>query len=418
MPNYKYRATDLTGKTVKGTLNTSDPEALLSALRDKDLFLLDYSVSSGAGFGAKMKSAELCDFCRQLGTLLNAGVSVIQAFKIIGNRQSASKLAKRVYGDISTDLKHGKALSDSMGDQGRIFPELLVSMTRSGEASGKMGDTFINMGEHFQKQNRIKKQVKGALAYPMVLLVLLIGVIILMFTYILPMFGDMFENTEMPFFTRLLMSMSDFMIHKWYVILIVVAVLVALFIFLMRTPQTRLVIDRMIIHFPKIGHLVQIVYTASFSRTLASLYSSGLSILNALQISRDTVGNTYLRSQFEECIKNIRTGNPLSESIMAMDGFDSKLADTVKVGEETGKLDAMLITTADDYEYESDAAIKSMMAIVEPVMICLLGGVVAVVMVSVLVPMYSMYGNIDENYGTFFRTLPHILPNILPHIFH
>ncbi len=419
LPNYKYRATDLAGKTIKGTIAASDPEALLSILREKDLFLVDYSAASGTGFGSKMKSAELCDFCRQLGTLLNAGVSVIQAFKIISNRSSVSKLGRRVYTDISTDLKHGKALSEAMADQGKVFPELLISMIRSGEASGKMGDTFVNMGEHFQKQNRIKKQVKSALMYPMVLLVLLIAVIIVMFTFILPMFGGMFENAELPITTRAMMAMSDFLIHKWYIVVVVAVILIAVFIFLMRTPSTRLVIDRMVVHFPKIGKLVQIVQTASFSRTLASLYSSGLSILNALQISRDTVGNTYLRSQFEECIKSIRVGNPLSDSIRAMDGFDSKLSDTVKVGEETGKLDAMLISTADDYEYESSSAIKSMMSIIEPVMICILGAVVALVMVSVLVPMYSMYGNIDQNTTmTFFNVLPRLIPNILTNIIH
>ena len=185
----------------------------------------------------------------------------------------------------------------------------------------------------------------------------------------------------------------------------VVAAIVVVFVMLMRTPASRLVIDRMIVHLPKIGNLVRIVYTASFSRTLASLYTSGLSILNALQISRDTVNNSYLRSQFDDCIKSIRVGNALSESIMAMDGFDSKLGDTIKVGEETGKLDAMLLSTADDYEYESSAAIKSMMSIIEPLMIVILGVVVAGVMVSVLVPMYSMYGNIEENTGAVFSWL-------------
>ena len=240
---------------------------------------------------------------------------------------------------------------------------------------------------------------KGALAYPLVLVILLVLVIIVMFTFILPMFGDMFTDMELPLMTRILMGMSGFLTHYWYVAIGVVAAIVVVFVMLMRTPASRLVIDRMIVHLPKIGNLVRIVYTASFSRTLASLYTSGLSILNALQISRDTVNNSYLRSQFDDCIKSIRVGNALSESIMAMDGFDSKLGDTIKVGEETGKLDAMLLSTADDYEYESSAAIKSMMSIIEPLMIVILGVVVAGV------PMYSMYGNIDENTGAVFSWL-------------
>lgn len=213
MPNYKYRATAMSGKMVRGTLAASDPEALLNELKKKDLFLLDYTQTSKTSFGSKLKAKELTDFCRQLGSLLDAGVSVIQSFNIISNRASISKFARKCFSDITTDLKHGKALSDAMADQGKVFPELLISMVRAGEASGKIGDTFINMGEHFQKQQRIKSQVKGALAYPLVLVILLVLVIIVMFTFILPMFGDMFTDMELPLMTRILMGMSDFLTH-------------------------------------------------------------------------------------------------------------------------------------------------------------------------------------------------------------
>lgn len=404
----------MSGKTVRGNLVASDPEALLNELKKQDLFLLDYTQTNKTSFGSKLKPKELTDFCRQLGSLLDAGVSVIQSFNIISNRASISKFARKSFSDITTDLKHGKALSEAMADQGKVFPELLISMVRAGEASGKIGDTFLSMGQHFQKQQRIKSQVKGALAHPIVLMILLVLVIIVMFTFILPMFGDMFTDMELPLMTRVLMGISNFLTHYWYVAVGVVGALVALFIFLMQdTGDTARYRAGWVVHLPKIGNLVRIVYTASFSRTLASLYTSGLSILNALQISRDTVNNSYLRSQFDGCIKSIRVGNALSESIMAMDGFDSKLGDTIKVGEETGKLDAMLLSTADDYEYESSAAIKSMMSIIEPLMIVILGIVVAGVMVSVLVPMYSMYGNIDENTTAVFAWIGRTLGRFL-----
>ena len=173
MPNYKYRATAMSGKTVRGNLVASDPEALLNELKKQDLFLLDYTQTNKTSFGSKLKPKELTDFCRQLGSLLDAGVSVIQSFNIISNRASISKFARKSFSDITTDLKHGKALSEAMADQGKVFPELLISMVRAGEASGKIGDTFLSMGQHFQKQQRIKSQVKGALAYPIVLMILL-----------------------------------------------------------------------------------------------------------------------------------------------------------------------------------------------------------------------------------------------------
>ena len=158
----------MSGKTVRGNLVASDPEALLNELKKQDLFLLDYTQTNKTSFGSKLKPKELTDFCRQLGSLLDAGVSVIQSFNIISNRASISKFARKSFSDITTDLKHGKALSEAMADQGKVFPELLISMVRAGEASGKIGDTFLSMGQHFQKQQRIKSQVKGALAYPIV----------------------------------------------------------------------------------------------------------------------------------------------------------------------------------------------------------------------------------------------------------
>lgn len=399
MPKYKYTATALDGKVVKGTQSATDPQQLITNLKQENLFLTDYKQVSDVSFGSKLKSDELTDFCRQMGTMLNAGVSIMQSLGIIANRDSISDSAKTIYRNIIAELKQGKELSVAMANQKGVFPELLISMVRSGEASGKLGDTFITMGEHFQAQQRIKSTVKGALTYPIVLVILLVAVIILLFTYVIPMFGDMFTDQELPVTTRALMWLSDSMTNYWYIWIGAVVIIVAVVVFCLKTPATRLVIDRWMVHIPKIGYLVRIVYTANFSRTLASLYTSGLSILQAVQISRDTVGNSYLRTQFDACIKSLRAGGSLSDSIKAMDGFDSKLGDTVKVGEETGKLDSMLNSTADDYEYESNEAIKSMVGVIEPIMIMILGVVVGVVMVSVLVPMYDMYGNIDESYG-------------------
>mgnify|MGYP002236756642 CR=1 FL=1 len=156
----------MSGKTVRGNLVASDPEALLNELKKQDLFLLDYTQTNKTSFGSKLKPKELTDFCRQLGSLLDAGVSVIQSFNIISNRASISKFAKKSFSDITTDLKHGKALSEAMADQGKVFPELLISMVRAGEASGKIGDTFLSMGQHFQKQQRINLRSRARLDVP------------------------------------------------------------------------------------------------------------------------------------------------------------------------------------------------------------------------------------------------------------
>jgi type IV pilus assembly protein PilC len=413
MAKYKYSATDVVGKMNKGVMEADNTEDLREKLRKKDLFMVDCTVSMNTDINLdflgpkKMKTEDLTAFCREMSSMLGSGVNMVRALNILAKQDSKPYL-KKVYGKLATDIKHGMALSDAMAAQGSMFPELLVAMIRAGEASGKIDQTFEKMGVHFDKSHKLKQQIKSAMTYPMVLLVLIIVVIIALFTFVMPQFGSMLESTTVPKITVFMMTLSDFCVDNFIWIILVMIALVIAVIFLLRIPAVQLTKDTLLIKIPKLGPLMKIIVTADFARTIASLYSSGMTIVNAMQCSKETINNKYVRSQFTAAVKSIRAGKSLSQAIREVDGFDKKLADTIEIGEETGKLDDMLNMSADTYEYDSQQAIKRLTGILEPLMIVIMAGVVVVVMLSVLLPMFNMYGSIDENSESIRNIFSHI----------
>ncbi|MCI5910104.1 MAG: type II secretion system F family protein [Oscillospiraceae bacterium] len=414
MAKYKYSATDAVGKINKGLMEAENPEDLREKLRKNDLFMVDCSISMNTDLNLdflmprKMKVEDLTSFCREMCSMLGSGVNMVRALNILAKQDSKPYL-KKCYTKLATDIKHGTALSDAMASQGSMFPELLVAMIRAGEASGKIDQTFEKMGEHFDKSHKLKSQIKSAMTYPMVLLVLIIVVIIALFTFVMPQFGSMLAETKVPKITVIMMAISDFCVKNFLWILLAIAALVIIVVFVFRIPAVKVFKDRFLVKCPKLGPLMKIIVTADFARTIASLYSSGMTIVNAMQCSKETINNRYVRSQFASAVKSIRAGKSLSQAIRDVDGFDKKLADTIEIGEETGKLDDMLNMAADTYEYDSQAAIKRLTGILEPLMIVIMAGVVVVVMLSVLMPMFNMYGSIDENSEAIFSYLSQIL---------
>lgn len=395
MAVYTYIASSLQGKTKRGQQSAANPEQLKAALRDKKLYLVEYAEKEQRVRSRRMKSLELADFCRELSALLGSGVTVVRALSIISSRDLPPAL-KRAYTGLMVQIKRGVALSDAMEQQGNTFPEMLVNMIKAGEASGKLDKIFTKMAEHYEKEHRLNNSVKSAMTYPMVLLVLLIVVVIALFTFVLPKFFPLFEGMELPLLTRVVMGISDGLKANWLFVILIAACVGMLGYMLVQVRTVRKTIDRMKLKIPKIGPLLRIIYTAQFSRTLASLYSSGMTIINSLRISRDTLPNYFIRDQFDGIIKKVRSGSALSAAVGELDCFDPKLSQTVAVGEETGKLDAMLNSTADSFDYESQQAIKKMITILEPLMIVIMAVLVLVIIGAVMLPIYSMYSNMES----------------------
>ena len=400
MPSYQYTAKNEKGKTVRGTAAAPSPEALYAQLRTEGLYLMDQR-EAGAGKRSvrPLKTAQVADFCRSLGTLLAAGVPLVRAFAILGEEEGLDPKAKAVYEAVRTELRKGVPLSDAMEAQAPAFPALLVAMLRSAESTGSIDKACLRMANHYEKEHKLDQEVGNSLMYPAILGVLIVVVLLILMGYVVPQFEEMFAQMEtLPLPTVILLGISDFLKSHWLLVELGAAVLTVGVRSLFLVPEVRLQWDRFILHAPVVGKLNRKICTARFARTLSNLYSSGVPIVMALQSGQQTVGNRWIASQFDGVLTSVRAGHPLSESLKEVDGFERKLSSTVMVGEETGKLDSMLATTSETMDYEAEMATKKLMTLIEPVMIVVMAVMVAFVIIAVILPIYLSYGTIGGSY--------------------
>ncbi len=399
MPKYQYTAQDEAGKRVKGEREAADEKDLYQRLRQEGLFLMSQKEKRDGQVRKKIKTKDLADFCRELATLLEAGVSLVRALGIISEEENIKQNQRVIYMDLQKLIRQGVALSDAMEQQGDAFPELMIHMFRSAEASGKMDQTAFRMATHYEKQAKLKSTVTGAMTYPCILLVLIVAVVLIIFTFVLPQFEDLFSQMEsLPPTTEFLMWLSGQLIHNWLQIGIGFFVIVMVIIMIFRIYKVRLLRDKLLVYMPVVGKLLMTIYTARFARTLSSLYSSGLPIVTALQTGRKTVGNLYIDEQFDQAIAGVRAGENLSAAVGSIHGFVKKFSSTIMIGEETGSLDAMLDSSAENLEYESEMAINKLVSLLEPLMIVIMALIVGVIIVSVIGPIYGSYDAIGAGY--------------------
>ena len=396
MPNYRYSARNDKGRTVRGAAVAPSQDALYAQLRTEGLFLLDAKETGAAKpSGRALKAAQVADYCRSLGTLLTAGVPLVRAFAILSEEEGLDAQVRRVYDAVRADLRKGIPLSDAMQAQSPAFPPLLVGMIRSAEGTGSIDKSCMRMANHYEREHKLNQEVGNSMMYPAILAVLVVAVVIILMTFVVPQFSDMFAEMEsLPLPTVILLGMSDFISNHWLVLAIGAVCAVVVLRCLLLIPAVRLQIDRFKLHAPVIGKLNRRICTARFARTLSNLYSSGVPIVAALQAGQDTVGNTWVAGQFPEVLTTVRAGNSLSDALRQVDGFERKLASAVQVGEETGKLDDMLASISDTMDYEAEMATKKLMTLIEPVMIVMMAVLVGFIVIAVILPIYLSYGTI------------------------
>ncbi|MFQ6874493.1 MAG: type II secretion system F family protein, partial [Coprobacillus cateniformis] len=312
---------------------------------------------------------------------------------IITKRTTDPKL-QAVYKDVYVKLQQGLSLSSALEAQGELFPSLMINMFRASESTGMMDRTAMKLSVQFDKDNKLQNKVKSAMLYPMILIVVTVCVVIAVFTMILPNFFDVFEGTPIPLITQIMFGISKAMTAYWEWFLIGILVLICFITMSIKVPKVKFAWDRFKIHCPKVGRLTSIIYTARFARSMSSLYTSGVSMLNSLELAKATINNKYIENQFDEVIKQVRDGTNLSQAISSVDGFDPKLSSSVYIGEESGKLDQTLLDVADDFDYEAELATEKMVTLLQPLMIIILGVIIGTIIVSVMLPLYSLYGSI------------------------
>ena len=392
---FRYTAKDIDGRTVRGTMEAADYDALYAQLLEQGLYPQRVTGRGADRRPRTLRPQELSDLCRQLSTLLASGVSLVRALTIISQDEGISAGLRRVYESVLSEVRKGSSLSDALEAQ-QVFPALMLGMIRAGEGSGRLDRVAERLAVHYEKAHQMNQQVKSALMYPMILAVLSVAVVIV--TFVLPQFSDLFSTMDsLPAVTLALMAFSDFMVTKWYLLLLGLAALAAALRALWRVPSVRLALDRGKLTMPVFGRLNRIICTARFARTISSLYASGLPIITALQTARDTIGNAYIVSQFDAVLAQVRSGVSLSAALESVDGFQRKLCSSIAVGEETGQLDSMLDSIADSMEYDAQQASRRMMTILEPMLIVLMAFVVGFIIIAVMSPIIGSYSAIESS---------------------
>lgn len=396
MARFKYVAKDMSGKVHKGTVEAASENALTQQLREENLYLVEAKDLNGAKKYKKLKAKQLAAFCRELSTLLASGVTLVRALDIISEQEGMNKDERDIYKDVLQDLKRGISLSDAMESK-ECFPDLMIGMIRSGEGSGNLDLVTQRLSVQYEKDYKLTQQVKSAMTYPCILLVLCVVIVILIVTFILPQFQSLFEQMEsLPMITNILIAVSNFLVQKWYIALLIVAVIVALIRIIVGIPSVRRGVDWLKVHMWGFGKLFKVVYTARFARTLSSLYSSGMPLVSAVGVAAKTIGNGYVESQFDEVITMVRGGVPLSQGLREVDGLLKKLSSTILVGEESGRLDVMLDSIAETLESDAEQATKRMVTLLEPILIIFMALIVGCIMIGVMLPIYQFYSAIEN----------------------
>lgn len=396
MAMFKYIAKDINSKKYHGKREVNSREELVTLLRSENLYLLKCKEIVKEKNHKKMKLNDLSEFCRELGTMVSSGISLIMAMNIIAKRTPDPKL-QELYKDIYVKLQQGLSLSDALATQGEMFPSLMINMFRASESTGMLDKTSMKLSTQFDKDNKLQNKIKSAMLYPMILVVVTIFVVVVVFTFILPNFFDLFGDAPIPLITQIMFGISKAMIAYWEWFIIGILIFVCVITMSMRVSKVRFAWDKFKVHCPKVGYLTKIIYTARFARSMSSLYTSGVSMLNSLALAKETINNVYIASQFDEVIRQVRDGTNLSQAISTVDGFDPKLASSVYIGEESGKLDQTLLNIADDFDYEAELATEKMVTLLQPLMIIILGLIIGAIMVSVILPLYSSYSTIGAS---------------------
>ncbi len=391
-------ARDSNGAVVKGVIEAANRSDFFRGIDERGLTCINYNERDGAAQVEaktiiKLTGKELILFCKKMGTMIGAGMSITNSLDVLIDSATNTRYAA-VYRNVYEAVRGGVPLSGAMLAQGKSFPPLMCHMVESGEESGNIEGIFLRMSSYYDKQLKMSRKIKSASAYPKLLAVVSLGVVIALFSFVLPELFVMFEGMEIPPLTQFMISFSNLMTEFWFIIIIVLVILYVVVMALFRVRAIKKNVDWLVLKLPLVGNLTRMIYSGRFSSTLAMLYASGLPLLETLRLSTNVIGNLYMEDRLEGASAAVGSGIALSEAVEELAIFDRMLPNMIAIGEETGDLDGMLNTTADYFEGESDTAIESLLAILGPVLLIILAIVVMLILVSVMMPIYDGYGTI------------------------
>jgi type IV pilus assembly protein PilC len=396
--SYAFRAVDTLGVKVKGEVESDSPDSVKELLRGRGLVALEVKLKSGSlelSFDrfTRVKGEDLALMTRQLSTMISSGLALMRALTVLEGQTENPRLKATVV-TVRQDIESGASLSGALARHPKIFNELFVAMIRAGETGGFLEDALLRVADQLEAANRLRRQVKSAMVYPAVVSAIAICVVVAMLTFIIPVFAGVFKQFggKMPSLTAHTLAASNFMRHEWYIVLIVSVGTVVGFRKWKASKAGRPVWDRMRLKAPaKIGLIVQKVALARWARTLASLTTAGVPMLEAIDVTGRTAGNTTVERAMMTVRDSVQGGGMIATALEKEPIFPTLVTSMVRVGEETGALDTTLAKVADFYEEQVEAAVKALTSILEPIMIAVIGSIVGFMVLAMYLPMFHVY---------------------------
>jgi len=403
MPSYRYSAIDHTGRPFNGTLDAENLEAVrakLAELRYHIVNIADVGNVSGIGdfFKAfsRVKQKELVVFSRQFATMIDAGLSVLKCLDILG-RQSKDPVLRETLATVRHDVNSGSSLTEAMAKHPRVFSRLYINMVRSAEAGGILDQVLDRLSTFMEAELEMRQKVRSAMMYPTVVFVFAAIVMGVMMFWVLPQFAGIFKDmgiTKLPLSTTIMLGFAVTAQHYWYLVLLVVIAGITAFVLYGRTETGALHLDQLKLRVPIFGDIILKVAISRFARTFGTLLASGVPVLRAMEITGDTAGNLAIASVIEKARNSVKEGEKISAPMENSEYFPIMVTQMIAVGEETGRLDQMLVKVSDFYEAEVDAILKGLASLIEPIMIVMLGVLVGFIAVSVITPIYTLVSSV------------------------
>jgi len=411
--NFQYAAKDKSGKTVQGTIQANDRNEAVNQLRGRELIILKVeeggkaaspqktATSSKRGGGLfssspRASKGEVVIFTRQLSTMISAGISLLEAIEVL-TEQAETPGMKACCTRLASELRGGSDLSAAMATCPRVFSGLYVSMVTAAEASGQMDVILQRLADYVEASEELKREIRSAMTYPVISLVLVLSITAFLMIGVVPGFKEVFDGlgAELPGLTKATLAVSDWMRAKWYLMFIGMFGLVGAFMVVRKTPQGALALDHIALRLPIFGQLTRKVCLARFSRTFATLVRSGVPIMGTLDIVAETAGNRVIANVVHASRDSVRNGNMLSEPLSKSKVFPPMVVRMIAIGEKSGALEALLEKIAEFYDSQVKATIKSLTSLIEPLLICFMGGIVGVVILSVFLPILNLIGELS-----------------------
>ncbi|HST55966.1 MAG TPA: type II secretion system F family protein [Solirubrobacteraceae bacterium] len=401
MSTYVFKAIDFAGVKAQGQVEADSRQAVSDQLKSRGLIALEIGDKHASreielGFTKRVNASELAVFSRQLSTMISSGMSILRAMHVL-DEQTENKFLKETIVNVRKDVEGGMSLSDAMDRHPKVFNPLFVAMARAGEAGGVLEDALLRVADQLEKDASLRRQIRSAMIYPILVITFAIGIMLALVAFLVPVFEGVFKQFggSLPKVTQVAVFLSHMVVGYWWAMFGGTALVAFSFIKWKKSTWGRPQWDRFRLHVPmKIGTIVQEVAVARWSRTFASLTSAGVPLLLALEITGKTGGNIAVEEAMDGVIASVKRGGTIAAPLAQAPIFPSMVTHMVGVGEETGALDSMLDKVADFYEDRVDASVKALTSILEPIMIIVIGSIVGFIVISMYLPLFSIYNQI------------------------